>query len=331
MKLDSVRSLKLELIERVVMPAVTRALSMGAFAVSARATGRMSVPRALALGVARGRAKGEFALAVRVQRGEAWALASIRTEIERRARREVDVREVGHIYKAATWEQRRHRPLRIGTSIGHHAVTAGTLGCVVRDAKGRLGVLSNNHVLANENAARRGDAILQPGSYDGGVPARDTVAALERFVRIRTDRTNFVDAAFALLAETERASARSIRGVGTFAGLAADPAMPGDRVRKVGRTTGLRQGRVTAIELDQVVVGFDFGNARFDDQIEIEGTGTTAFSAGGDSGSVIVNDDRAAVALLFAGSDSGGANGQGLTYANPISEVLRRLRVSIVT
>jgi len=49
--------------------------------------------------------------------------------------------------------------------------------------------------------------------------------------------------------------------------------------------------------------------------------------AGGDTGSLIVNAERCAVALLFAGSDHGGANGQGLTYANPIHTVLDALKI----
>jgi len=50
-------------------------------------------------------------------------------------------------------------------------------------------------------------------------------------------------------------------------------------------------------------------------QIEIEGDGDDLFSQDGDSGSLIVNSHRLAVALLFAGSDLGGSNGKGLTYA----------------
>ena len=50
---------------------------------------------------------------------------------------------------------------------------------------------------------------------------------------------------------------------------------------------------------------------------------------GGDSGSLIVGADRRAVALLFAGSDQGGANGQGLAYANPIQSVLDALSLEL--
>ena len=41
------------------------------------------------------------------------------------------------------------------------------------------------------------------------------------------------------------------------------------------------------------------------------------------------NASTGAVALLFAGGDQGGSNGQGLTYANPIRTVLDALKVDL--
>jgi hypothetical protein len=64
-------------------------------------------------------------------------------------------------------------------------------------------------------------------------------------------------------------------------------------------------------------------------QIEIETTDSGPFSQGGDIGSLIVDADRRAVALLFAGSDLGGSNGLGLTFANPIREVLDALKADL--
>ena len=86
---------------------------------------------------------------------------------------------------------------------------------------------------------------------------------------------------------------------------------------------------MTAFELDNVVVGYDIGNLRFDDQVEIEGAGDGPFSDGGDGGSLIVGKDKRGVALLFAGSDQSGANGQGLTFANPLRAVLDALKVDL--
>ena len=60
-----------------------------------------------------------------------------------------------------------------------------------------------------------------------------------------------------------------------------------------------------------------------------EGAGARAFSDSGDSGSLIVDEDIHAAALLFAGGDHGGSNGKGLTYGNPIDVVLSRLRVKL--
>ena len=45
--------------------------------------------------------------------------------------------------------------------------------------------------------------------------------------------------------------------------------------------------------------------------------------------SIIVDGDRNAVALLFAGGDQGGANGQGLTYGNAIQAVFDALKVQL--
>ena len=53
------------------------------------------------------------------------------------------------------------RPVPIGVSIGHPAVTAGTLGARVKSGS-TVYILNNNHVIANENDASIGDAVLQP-------------------------------------------------------------------------------------------------------------------------------------------------------------------------
>lgn len=91
-----------------------------------------------------------------------------------------DVLETGDIKALENVD--KLRPAPGGVSIGHKDITAGTFGCVVK-RNGRPMILSNNHVLANSNSGQIGDAILQPGSYDGGV-ANDQIATLEDFVRI---------------------------------------------------------------------------------------------------------------------------------------------------
>ena len=62
-------------------------------------------------------------------------------------------------------------------------------------------ILSNNHVLANENRAKKGDSIIQPGAIDGGASPADRVGSLLRFVRLKASATNLVDCAIATVAK----------------------------------------------------------------------------------------------------------------------------------
>ena len=92
--------------------------------------------------------------------------------------------------------QRRVRPAPAGVSVGHKDISAGTFGALVREGSDTY-ILSNNHVLANENLGKVGDNVLQPGPYDGGRPDRDTIAQLAGFVPLKADEANLVDAAIA--------------------------------------------------------------------------------------------------------------------------------------
>jgi hypothetical protein len=82
--------------------------------------------------------------------------------------------------------------------------------------------------------------------------------------------------------------------------------------------------------LDNLMVAYDTGLLRFDNQIEIEGAGDQAFSDGGDSGSLVINEESCGAALLFAGAPTGGSNSRGLTYANPLRTVLDELEIDLL-
>ncbi|WP_188037196.1 hypothetical protein, partial [Actinotalea sp. JY-7885] len=229
----------------------------------------------------------------------------------------------------AVGETGRVRPLRPGISIAHVDVSAGTLGAFVTVA-GRLHALSNYHVLVGSPSASVGDAVLQPGPADGGQDPGDRVGTLAAFVPLVPGTTALVDAAVAALDDADVDATYPAGPVTTTA-----PVLGAEEVEKIGRTTGVTRGRVTAIELDDVVVGYgaELGELSFDDQIEVEGLGSGPFSRGGDSGSLVYLPDggaAAAVGLLFAGSESGGENGTGLTYLNPIGAVLEALEAELV-
>jgi hypothetical protein len=234
---------------------------------------------------------------------------------------------------------RRARPAEGGYSVGHYGITAGTIGTCAYDILpgGSTGsppghgvgippqtyILSNNHVLANTNAAQPGDPILQPGPYDGGTNPADRIATLTRFVPItlepptpRSLHRNVVDAAIAQGQFHDLD--REIYWIGYVRGWRrkANVAV-GSIVQKTGRTTSYTTGRITAINAT-IDVGYGGGRvARFLDQIV-----TTNISAGGDSGSLVLSLDNVAVGLLFAGSSVA-------TIVNQIENVRSFLRVEV--
>ncbi len=288
---------------------------------------------------------GSFGLAVRYRLGVPTARMVARRVVEH-VGPTVDVRRTGRIHPMtptgprppvitarAAGEIGRVRPLRPGVSIAHRDVTAGTLGAFVM-VDGAVHVLSNYHVLVGSPAAEVADPVLQPGPYDGGRLPEDRVGELASFVPLSRDGRFAVDAAVARLDDVHIDASYP-------AGTVTTTAAPTGAwlVEKVGRTTGITRGRITAVELDDVVVGYgdELGELAFDDQIEVEGIGSAPFSRGGDSGSLVYrvddeadNDSHPAVGLLFAGSEVGGDNGQGLTYLNPIGPVLEMLGATLV-
>ncbi len=236
-----------------------------------------------------------------------------------------DVIETGRFYAFATpIAQQRRRPTKGGCSCGFQAsgfVMAGTLGCLVTDGGGRF-ILSNNHVLADENALPLGSPIFQPGLLDSGNAATDKVARLSKFVTIKKlPAKNEVDCAIAGVLTQNLCSPKFLPKVslGSTTPIAAAVGM---KVHKHGRTTGYTRGQVVDIAAD-VNVGYDFGTARFVDQIIVIGD-SGSFSDAGDSGSLIVDrKTRKATGLLFAGSSSH-------TIANHIENVLGQLGVTLV-
>jgi hypothetical protein len=332
MNIESARALKAEIASQVVPPAVSAIHRAGGFSITTFSLNKMTKAEPLvALGIAKGTAPGDVRVAVRLQRHSLQHSQTLVDDIRKRANNEVDVRFVGRVSKhALPWYRRRQRPLLPGSSVGHFKITAGTIGAIAQEKKtNRDVILSNNHVLANENVAKIGDAILQAGAIDGGALARDTIAKLSKWIELTAKRSNLIDAAIAPIAKSIEFDPTNYKGIGKLAGTRAAPLLPGTDVKKVGRTTGVTHGRVSAIEVDKVVIDYDMGSLSFDNQIEIESAGNSAFSAGGDSGSLILDEENLGCALLFAGSERGGPNDRGLTYANPIAIVLKRLAIEL--
>ena len=213
-----------------------------------------------------------------------------------------DVREVGELRLLANTA--KVRPAQPGYSIGHYKITAGTFGAVVYDAQTREPlILSNNHVLANvtngtDGNSKIGDPIYQPGKYDGGTE-QDTIAHLHRFVPVYYGlfaKTNKVDCAAAKPISDDMIT-NEILGIGKVNGTAE--AAVDMNIKNSGRTTELTEGTIDTVSTTVRVNMGDGRYAKFADQFVAGAT-----SKGGDSGSLVLDENNAAVGLLFAGSDT---------------------------
>ena len=195
---------------------------------------------------------------------------------------------------------------------------SGTLGSLVT-AGGTQYVLSNNHVLARQDQATTGEDISQPGLIDNGCQPATIVADFTKAVHLG----NNVDCAVAALRSGTMDSTGFIQGIGTISSNVKAPAI-GLAVEKSGRTTGTTTGIIGSINTSvNVQYQIRCGSGRkyiisYTNQVVIN---SSSFSAGGDSGSLIVTSSGTChrpVALLFAGSSS-------TTIGNPIGEVVTKL------
>lgn len=233
--------------------------------------------------------------------------------------------------------RRFNRPVPIGVSgINQTDVCAsGTLGCRCVASDGKVYILSNNHVLAKLNAGVVGQAIGQPSKGDKAcvISALDVVGTLSDFqvYQFYTDRKlfstapiNTMDAAVALCTSLNVDTATPTEGYGTPSRQPQENLFVGMAVQKYGRTTSLTKGKVYALNVEANITVTANKFARFRYCIDVQSlTRTPAFSAGGDSGSLVVTQaDRRPIGILFAG---GGYD----TFVNPISPVLTRFKVGI--
>jgi hypothetical protein len=221
--------------------------------------------------------------------------------------------------------------LRPGYSIGHYEVAGGTLGAFVRDKKNNeIHLLSNNHVLANQNRGNIGDAIIHPCQSAGGVHPRNTIGFLSRFEPLFFGgEDNWVDCAIAR-AKNQAVRGNELPGFGSVTGM-GDPDHH-QKVVKYGKHTNLTEGVVKELNVS-IKVEYAPGNFRnkvawFRGQVAVGSTVPgNIFSDRGDSGSLIVGfQSHNAVALLFAAS----AYPTGSTFACPIRRVLEKLEVDLL-
>jgi S1-C subfamily serine protease len=207
----------------------------------------------------------------------------------------------------------RQRPVRPGISASSSVRSAGTICCLVRDKHapdGALYILSAAEVFGT----RQGTPVLQPGTADGARPAADVIGYLD----------------FRAAAAEQAATPGSLGALARLT-VEAEPATPyfpfagtaspqiGQTVRKVGRTTGMTQGTVTEIDAT-VNISTSDGVRTFHSLTGVRGSG---FSAGGDSGAPVVDEQNRLIGMVYAGSAE-------VTYIAPIIPILEHFHVELV-
>lgn len=216
------------------------------------------------------------------------------------------------------------RPAVGGVSASHHLFPVGTVAIGMHDRRsGAPCVLSCSHVLSQLGNACPGDTVLQPSPIDGGAGPLATFGSVLRWTPLQFGGTarNLADAAIAACAPGQALS--WVDGIGTIKGVAPMASIePGERVRKVGRTTGLTTGVISsigAVRANYRGLGFGETPALFVNQILAEIT-----CGYGDSGSLLVDSDNRAAGLLFGGSRD------GKTWFNPFDVVCSALDISLL-
>lgn len=234
-----------------------------------------------------------------------------------------DVEEIGGV-RLESFASRDPRPTAPGVGVSHLALATGTLGCLVR-RRGQPGprILSSGHVLGTAEGARPGDPILQPGARDGGT-ADDLIATFEEAVRVLftgEGYPNQVDAAIARVARPGDVRA-AVKLVGVPTGVSS-AIRAGMFVQKTGCATRYTVG---VVKDPFFTVAFDYPRP--------DGSGARAgfwnqflctdFTDPGDSGALVMNMDREAVGLHFAGTAT-------TSICNRIDAVLHELDLELVT
>jgi hypothetical protein len=194
---------------------------------------------------------------------------------------------------------------------------SGTLGALITDGTTQY-ILSNNHVLARGDKAVAGEDVSQPGLIDNNCAVATVVADFTGAAPLGSN----VDAAVAQLRPGQMDSTGFIEDIGVPSSSIVNPSV-GLGVAKSGRTTGFTTGTIASINTSvSVQYQAQCGQGKkfvvsYTNQVVIN---SSTFSAGGDSGSLIVTNNAAhnPVALLFAGSST-------TTIGNPIGAVLTTL------
>ncbi|TJY34089.1 chymotrypsin family serine protease [Pontimicrobium aquaticum] len=208
-------------------------------------------------------------------------------------------------------------PILGGISVGPFDLDLyGTLGIVLETNFGAKVMLSSAHVFMSGPHTIPGTHLSQPALPMGGHwPETDAGEFLMGFL----GQPNNIDAALATVSH-RNILPKTILQIGQTTG--HDVTFPGDDVAKFGRRTQFTTGKVVSDTFTCNVNYPNFGTYTYYNQLRIQTVNPyDNFGLPGDSGSIVVNEDKEVVGMIMSGGET--ANDTKYTIANPIGDILR--------
>ncbi|MGL5245646.1 MAG: hypothetical protein ACRC7R_10770, partial [Sarcina sp.] len=233
---------------------------------------------------------------------------------------ETDVIETGQFKTLVTTKKKEPpldvfaRPIVPSVGIGTTAKRSyATLSCIVfSNRSGKPYILANNHAIAQCNKLPIGVSIVQPSLFTTGIQNKYRIGQLYYFINMnygkRSKRKpNLVDCALGSI-NNDIEFSTYFPVVGKVK--KTKTPKPGMKVKKIGTTTGITYGTITAIN-SLTSYDIDEEPAYFAKQII-----TSKMAEPGDSGSILFSEDNYMIGMLISGSSK-------RCFFTPIDTVLK--------
>jgi len=242
-----------------------------------------------------------------------------------------------------------NRRISCGSSIGlGNQRNAGTLTALARNQDGELLGISCNHVTGGCNTAGVGTPVVSPGIQDVSpenfeisvIGLHESTGPMSQGLPQVFDISDNCDIAFFDLVDTDLLCSQQGEGEGSYDTPTKFAKVEEElRVKKWGRSTGLTHGEISKIVAEPESIEYNVtsyygptssqafkGTVYFSELYEVESLSVNGFSAGGDSGSLVVSDGAGAekiVGILIGGNNL-------KSYVLPIKELLKKRKIRII-
>ena len=236
-----------------------------------------------------------------------------------------DVIKIGKLIGKSSFNVGKIRPLEGGYDVSADTEKLGTLGCIVTNVingERQFYILSNNHILGDENRIPIGAPIYQPSVYYTSKLHKEEIGILSNFIPIKYGsiplflKTNYMDCAIARVTNKNLVS-NKITFIGEITGVGT-PVL-GSIIKKIGATTSLTEGTITSSNSTLITTSSRGKLALYKKQFIAK-----AQNSSGDSGSAVLNQNNEVVGLFFSGTD----NDEFMSFSN-INTILKKLKVDI--